>query len=555
MSKVFQKSLLMSPAVVGAALAMSGAALAAESPELIETNADSFDFTESLTLSDMAVADVDVASVGLVSAPEADIEMASGPSTVEALALSSESSRVDTIALSSGVSSVDSLEQINGYSNDGIQLAQVTRVSELSDVQPSDWAFTALRRLVEEYGCIEGYPNRTFRGNQAMTRYEFAAGLNACLDVVLQLIGSSNSPEDLSTVRRLQQEFQAELSTLRGRVDALEADVTELEANQFSTTTKLRGEVTAHLNAPFDQAFEGEAATFEYRARLNFDTSFTGEDRLRLRLQAGTNDGAAVGFPGGLDATAGGNNDVSINDAYYAFPVGDRLDVIIAGNSIATDDFVTSTIVPFDGVSVGAAGLPLFYEFEMGGGSGLGASYALTDNLVIDAGYSVDSDAIGNPNGQGIFGGGGQSYIAQLSYLSDSLVNAGFAYLHGNEAPGSEATNTYAGLVNLDFGRIDVGGYAAFHDQAGSSEESFSWQAGVSVPDLFFEGNTFGVYVGQAPSYEEDEPFFAETYYEIELNEFLSITPAILYAEENTYNSSRVDSSSVYGVVRAEFKF
>ncbi|MGB3292459.1 MAG: hypothetical protein WBB01_05600, partial [Phormidesmis sp.] len=31
-------------------------------------------------------------------------------------------------------------------------LAQVTSVSELSDVQPGDWAFTALQRLVEEYG-------------------------------------------------------------------------------------------------------------------------------------------------------------------------------------------------------------------------------------------------------------------------------------------------------------------------------------------------------------------------------------------------------------------
>ncbi len=38
-----------------------------------------------------------------------------------------------------------------------IQLAQVTSVSELSDVQPSDWAFTALQRLVEEYGCLESH--------------------------------------------------------------------------------------------------------------------------------------------------------------------------------------------------------------------------------------------------------------------------------------------------------------------------------------------------------------------------------------------------------------
>ena len=58
----------------------------------------------------------------------------------------------------------------------------VTSVSQLSDVRPTDWAFPALQSLVERYGCIAGYPDRTFRGNQATSRYEFAAGLNACLD-------------------------------------------------------------------------------------------------------------------------------------------------------------------------------------------------------------------------------------------------------------------------------------------------------------------------------------------------------------------------------------
>lgn len=63
-------------------------------------------------------------------------------------------------------------------------MAQVTSVSQLSDVQPTDWAFQALQSLVKRYGCIAGYPDGTYRGNRALTRYEFAAGLNACLDRV-----------------------------------------------------------------------------------------------------------------------------------------------------------------------------------------------------------------------------------------------------------------------------------------------------------------------------------------------------------------------------------
>ena len=84
-------------------------------------------------------------------------------------------------------------------------LGQVTSVSQLSDVKPTDWAFQALQSLVERYGCIAGYPDKTYRGNRAMTRYEFAAGLNSCMDRVNDLIAASTADmakkEDLATLR------------------------------------------------------------------------------------------------------------------------------------------------------------------------------------------------------------------------------------------------------------------------------------------------------------------------------------------------------------------
>jgi hypothetical protein len=60
-------------------------------------------------------------------------------------------------------------------------LGQVTSISQFRDVSPTEWSFDALRNLVENYGCIVGYPDRTFRGDRALTRNEFAAGLSACL--------------------------------------------------------------------------------------------------------------------------------------------------------------------------------------------------------------------------------------------------------------------------------------------------------------------------------------------------------------------------------------
>jgi hypothetical protein len=77
--------------------------------------------------------------------------------------------------------STDSLSEINQYAQ--LDAARVTSVNQLSDVQPTDWAFQALQSLVERYGCLAGYPDGTFQGNRAMTRFEFAAALNSWVDL------------------------------------------------------------------------------------------------------------------------------------------------------------------------------------------------------------------------------------------------------------------------------------------------------------------------------------------------------------------------------------
>jgi hypothetical protein len=122
---------------------------------------------------------------------------------------------------------------------------QVTSVSQLTDVKPTDWAFQALQSLVERYGCIVGYPDKTFRGNRALSRYEFAAGLNACLNRVTELINSATADlarrEDLVKIQRLQEEFSAELAVLRGRVDQLDARTATLERQQFTVVLFRKG--------------------------------------------------------------------------------------------------------------------------------------------------------------------------------------------------------------------------------------------------------------------------------------------------------------------------
>ena len=209
---------------------------------------------------------------------------------------------VGIIASSNPVNAQNPVTEINNSNRSNEIESQLPSVSELSDVQPSDWAFQALKSLVERYDIIIGYPDKTYKGNRAMTRYEFAAGLNAALRRIEELIAAGLkdkvSQEDLVILQRLQSEFSAELTTLRNRVDKLEVSAAELEANQFSTTTKLTGEAIFAVNGGTQSDADNPNTTFFHRTRLNLETSFTGKDLLLTQMQAGStnNINDAAGF-------------------------------------------------------------------------------------------------------------------------------------------------------------------------------------------------------------------------------------------------------------------
>lgn len=261
------------------------------------------------------------------------------------------------------------------------ELGQVTSVSKFSDVQPTDWAFQALQSLVERYGCIAGYPDSTFRGNRAMTRYEFAAGLNACLNRVNELIATATADlvtkEDLAKLQRLQEEFSAELATLRGRVDALEARTSELESHQFSTTTKLTGEVVFNVNEAFGDRTAVPSgrtslangtsnatrdlrsnATLSDRVRISLNTSFTGKDLLRTRLQARNGVPLNAGITGTnmtrLSSDGDEGNAVNVDQLYYRFPVGKKIVVQVDAADTELNERGFTTYSPFESSARGS---------------------------------------------------------------------------------------------------------------------------------------------------------------------------------------------------------
>lgn len=347
-----------------------------------------------------------------------------------------------------------SLKQNNQHSQ--TNKVQVTSVSELSDVNPSDWAFQALQSLVERYHCIVGYPDGIYQGDRTLSRYEFAAGLEACLNQVNKLITAGTADavrkEDLVTVQRLQTEFAAELSTLQGRLDTVEAYTSQLEAQQFSTTTTLRGEAIFAIIAASggDKADDSddpvdENIVFGSRLRLTFNTSFTGKDRLLTRLQtrniARFDDATGTSMARlGFDGTD--ENQVRLDTLQYLFPVGKQAIVYINAQA-SSDDFADTVNPLFDNGGRGSISRfgrrnPIYRQI---GSTGVGINYQFSKAVTLGLGYLAD-DA-NNPR-SGIFKGP-YGAIAQLIIQPNKALDLGLTYVRSyntlNTGTGSQLAN------------------------------------------------------------------------------------------------------------------
>ena len=492
----------------------------------------------------------------------------------------------------------------------------VTSVSQLSDVRATDWAFTALQSLVERYGVIAGYPDRTFRGKQALSRYEFAAGLNSALDKINEIISSGLadkvSKEDLATLQKLQQEFASELATLRGRVDALDAKTAKLEAQQFSTTTKLRGEAIFGLAGASDGVgaatnTDKTNVVFQYRTRLNFDTSFTGKDLLRTRLQATNTNGD--GRIDGTTATTGlgvrnasrlsyesGSvaNTFEINRLFYRFPVGDSFTAYIA--PIGQTEDVINPLNPLE--SDGQGTISRFGRYSplnrIATGTGAGTSglavagfdWKLSDKVNFQAAYSATNAA--GATGTGGVTGGDTKIAAQFVIKPAENLTFGVGYANaytvGNtlgSGLNSESINGTTGTVSGIKSNTVVGnliwditnkftfttwGSFIFADAVGTTSAAgttfTSWNATLSGKDLFSEGDLAALSFGQplftssvsgTATASANTPYQLEALYRFRVSKNISITPGVFFVFDQASNS--VNGTATVGVVRTTFSF
>ncbi len=609
MSKVFFKSLLISPALFGAALAVSSAATAADSK---------------------------ISELSAPATSEVSSEVQPSVSVPETLTVAQAvNDNVDT----------RSLDQINRYGREGRaanSMSQVTSVSQLSDVRPTDWAFQALQSLVERYGCIVGYPDKTYRGNRAMTRYEFAAGLNACMDRVNELIAAATADlvkkEDLAILQRLQEEFAAELATLRGRVDALEARTTTLEKQQFSTTTKLSGEVIFAVTDEFLVDGADNNTVFQDRVRLALNTSFTGKDLLVTRLAAGNANAFAI--PGGTvtnlanrgtaNFTGGeglqtfnfgntGGNAVYADWVAYFFPVGENLKFYIPAVSGLHYDYSPTFSGLMEAYDGGTGPLSVFAQrnpiYLIGGGSGAGVNFNAGKGFTVSFGYLADNSdpadgvettfAANVPARKAGLFNGSYSALAQIGYdtgkwgLGLTYVNAyrrGAIFDTGSGLPGagtylangfnsvlrtgaggavnpfdkfSSNVNAYglSGYFKLG-SKVSLNAFGAFVSADNvkdtfDSADIWTYGLGIAIADFGGKGNLLGFmggvqpYVTNPDDYgiiaDDDKPIHLEGFYKFQVTDNISITPGVIYL----INPGQTDNNdnALIGTIRTTFTF
>jgi hypothetical protein len=508
---------------------------------------------------------------------------------------------------------VTSVAELSQESN---SLGQVTSVSQFSDVQPSDWAFKALQSLVERYRCVAGSPNGTFRGNRTLTRFEFAAALNACLDSINEILATATAEmvtkQDLVTLQRLQDEYSSELATIRGQVDALEARTGELEANQFSTTTKLSGEAIFSVSQVFGKPVGSttdinSTTTLSDRVRLSLNSSFTGKDQLQTRLQ-GRNIVSNKGITGtdmtrlGYDGSEG--NAISIDKLNYAFNLSDKVRVKID----ATGGELNENVNVFnpDFRSSGTGALSRYGRFspiyrQAGDGAGITVNVTPNDKLELSAAYfATGRDSAANPeSGSGLFDGS-NTIFGQLAFKPNKAINIGLTYAHSykvgetnffgdtgsnfannlsSDDDSRSESNNYGIQVSVQpTAKITLGGWAGYTTASTlvgtpTSAEMFYWATTLGVKDFLKEGNTLGFVFGQPPkvtevtsegksvfkdlkdtlNLERSNSYHIEGLYKIKLSDNILITPGallIINPENNDKNGKEL-----VGTLRTTFTF
>jgi Carbohydrate-selective porin, OprB family len=531
---------------------------------------------------------------------------------------------------------------------------QIEQAREASEVRPGDWAYQTLQALGSKYSC-----GNTPTTNKVLSREEFATSLNGCVQSIEQLVARrkvrkpikkrrytpsvSPAPEaapevapevvspppqpmappepqveqeeaitqqDLDRLKGLVQSFSAELQGVDARVQAVDDKVTALKAQSFSTTTKLAGEVIIGVSGYGGRGTavgtNGTSGTIlSDRVRLNFDTSFTGKDKLRTRLQSRSTTPFNSGVTGtnmtrlGYDGDSGNNTAVSL--LQYSFPLSSQTKIIAetVGSEFNENMYTFNPIL----ASAGNGSISRFGRFNpiyrlSNDGASLTINHKFSDEFGVAVGYAVPvSNSASIPgNNSGLFNGA-NAIIGQVTITPTPDLNFGLIYARSyNPIGGGINGGTGSGAADSPFGAVAtsanhysfltsyklspnfvLSGWAGFTEAnrengtAGSASTS-NYAISLAFPDFGQKGNNLAFILGIPPklnsrsgsglatavSANPNTSYHIEALYRMKLSDNLSITPGLLLItnpEHNAGTGSSPNATEYVGTLRTTFTF
>ncbi len=456
-------------------------------------------------------------------------------------------------------------------------------------VNPSDRNFQTLQRLNNRYQC------GVSTSQEPVSRSAFSKNVEICLNSLEAKLAQSPgaaSKEDLQQLNELATTYRQEITALNDRVEKVETKLAQnKETNTFSPNTKLVGEIIFALSGyGGSPGVNPNGTIFSDRVRLNFDTSFTGKDRLRARIQARNTTPFSGAATTGTNTTRLGFDGSEENASFisllqYKLPLGDKATVILesVGSEFNENMYTFNPLLS----SGGGGSISRFGRFnpiyrQSGDGAAVTAEYKLSDKITGSIGYAVPGTTSANP-ATGVFGGS-NSLIGQLRFEASPGIDLGLAYARSYSVAGTGVTgSTGTTLANNPFGGVPtsanhysamasaklspglvISGWAgltnAREEGGAGTADIFNYAVSAAFPDFGAKGNVLGFTVGAPPKVTGGtvaqaagvNPLHLEAIYKVKLNDNVDVTPGLLLITNPDTSSL---GTEYVGTVRTTFKF
>ena len=379
-------------------------------------------------------------------------------------------------------------------------------------------------------------------------------------------------------------EVNEKISTLKVRVDGLEARQNNFEAGSFSETTVMDGKAVFTLGGvdyELESVTDSEAIQAMYTYTMNLNTSFTGDDNLYVRIKTGNHADWSVTKTYGTYLSSGNSNgdSLKVDKIWYEFPIGESHTVWV-GPKI--ENYYMHGTTP-------SIYKPVTKQFTLGGNgeaygastdTGFGYAYRADNGFAFSSNIGTKSNTSVTGRNTGLLGDETKtSWATQIGYTKpnysiSALVNSKIngwsdTYYHTSGHGGTCQTNklckNYVSYGLRGWWRPDNSDAVVpaislgldnttYQNATSSTNNSDAYFVGLNWNDIFQADDKIGIAFGKPTTNESNahDPFAYEMYYSFKPNDSIEITPTLFGGSDRNGGAGQDFTGAL---VETTFKF